>query len=306
MDVGRARGGPFVTRKLLVGLAVALTCLAAGIPQAEAQQQLPQVAAAPVDEQLARAEAELRSAEANGSQSSARERKTLAASALEHFEQAYETEPSWRAAAGACDANLVLEQPAAASGWYWLASDKSDYSEAYLAWQTRALTRVFDNRAAFTFEYSRTPATMRVDGVALPVAALDRPVALDPGMHNLVATAEDGDGYKGSLMVTADQVGGRHFHYVPFQHMLRAGEDDPLGTTVKARPKADKEGMGALQIISIVSTVALASGIAIGGGYLLFGEENPRGIDTPEGAAVITVELLVIGGGTAIALLSDG
>lgn len=303
MDVGRARGGPFVGWKVVVGLTIGLAC-AMGTSRAAAQQ-LPQVATA-ADEELARAEAELRGAETNGSQSTIRERKALAASALGHFEASFEAEPSWRAAAGACDANLILEQPAVASGWYWLASDKSDYSEAYLGWQTSALARVFDGRAAFTFEYSGTPATMRVDGTTIPVAAIDRPVALDVGMHNLTATSEQGDAYKGSLMVTADQVGGRHFHYVHFDHMLRAGEEDPLGTTVKARPKQEKEGMGALQIITIISTVALASGIAVGGGYLLFGEDNPRGIDTPEGAAVITVELLVIGGGTAIALLSDG
>lgn len=304
MDAGRARGGPFVAWKLVLGLTLGLACFAA-TSRANAQQ-LPQVAATPADEELARAEAELRGAETNGSQVTSRERKALAASALGHFEASFEAEPSWRAAAGACDASLVLEQPAIASAWYWLASDKSDYSDTYLGWQTSALSRVFDGRAAFTFEYSATPANMRIDGAALPVAAMDRPIALDPGMHNLTATSEQGETYKGSLMVTADQVGGRHFHYVHFDHMLRAGEEDPLGTTVKARPKQEKEGMGALQIISIISTVTLASAIAVGGGYLLFGEENPRGIDTPEGAVVISVELLVIGGGTAIALLSDG
>lgn len=254
----------------------------------------------PTDD-FARGEIELRAAEADNSTI---ERNRHAANALAHFEASFGAEPSWKAAAGASGANLLLGSSAAASGWYWIASDNADYSEPYLAWQKGALAEIFDGRAAFTLEYNEIAATVRVDGVGLPAGAFDRPVALDVGTHSVLATAESGNTFQGTLEVDDTHVGGRHFFPVRFVRVLKAGEEDPLMPLSRGRPKPDTS-MAPLQIAMVVGTVALASGIAIGGGYLLFGEDNPRGIDTPEGAAVIITELIVIGAGTAIALLSD-
>lgn len=232
------------------------------------------------------------------------DRRTRANSALVHFATSYELEPSWQAAAGALDAELLLGSSAAASAWYWVAADHADYSDAYLGWQKSALSRVFDARAAFTFESTAALSSMHVDGVPVPAAGAGRPLALDVGEHTITASTVDGDTHQSVLRVEQAQVGGRHFYPLAFKHQLRAGEVDPDLPQIGPRPP-EKEPMGALQIVTIVTTVALASGIAVGGGYLLFGEENPRGIDTPEGAAIIITELALIGGGTTIALLSD-
>jgi hypothetical protein len=231
------------------------------------------------------------------------DRRTRANAALVHFMTSYEIAPSWSAAAGALEAQLLLESSAAASAWYWVASDNADYSEAYLAWQKAALGRVFDGRAAFTFE---TPPlqSFNVDGVPIPVAGATRPLALDLGEHRVTATSVDGDTHQSAFGVVKEDFGETHFRPLSFKRALRAGEVDPDLPQLGAR-RPEPEDMGALQIVTIIGTVALASGIAVGGGYLLFGEDNPRGIDTPEGAAIIITELAIIGGGTAIALISD-
>ncbi|MBL8739908.1 MAG: hypothetical protein JNK04_02405 [Myxococcales bacterium] len=232
------------------------------------------------------------------------DRRTRAGSALVHFATSFELEPTWQAAAGALDAELLLGSSAAASAWYWLAADRADYSDAYLAWQKAALARVFDGRAAFTFEFPATPQSMHVDGVPVPAGGAGRPLALDVGAHKISASTVDGDTHQSIIEVTTAEVGGRHFYPLAFKRHLRAGEVDPDLPQIGPRPP-EKEDMGALQLVTIITTVALASGIAVGGGYLLFGEDNPRGIDTPEGAAIIATELALIGGGTAIALISD-
>ena len=232
------------------------------------------------------------------------DRRTRASSALVHFVTSYELAPSWQAAAGALDAELLLGSSAAASAWYWLAADQADYSEAYLGWQKAALARVFDGRAMFTFEFPAPPQSMRVDGVPIATGGATRPLALDVGEHTITASTVDGDTHQSVMRVEVAEIGGRHFYPLAFKRQLRAGEVDPDLPQIGPRPP-EKEDMGALQIVTIITTVALASGIAVGGGYLLFGEDNPRGIDTPEGAAIIATELLLIGGGTVIALISD-
>jgi len=232
------------------------------------------------------------------------DRRVRAGRALTHFMASFELAPSWQAAAGALDAHLLLGSPAAASGWYWLAADHADYSDAYLAWQKGALSRVFDSRAAFTFEFSSAPQSLNIDGIPVAVGGESRPLALDVGEHSVTASSVDGDTFQGRLRVEPAQVGGRHFYPVAWKRHLRAGEVDPDLPQIGPRKPAP-EGMGALQIVTIITTVTLASGIAVGGGYLLFGEDNPRGIDTPEGAAIVITELLLIGGGTTIALISD-
>lgn len=252
---------------------------------------------------LARGEVLLRAASSEASPSD--RRKTLA-SALAHFESSFGTEPSWPAAAGASEANLQLGSSACAAGWYWLATDHADYSDRYLAWQTGALTSVFEQRAMFTFELPGPAATLRVDGFSVPIGAADRALAFDVGAHTVLATSAEGEAFQGTLDVAPEQVGGRYFFPVAFGKMLRAGEEDPNLPRGKTRPDPPDTSMSALQIGTIIGTVALASGIAVGGGYLLFGEENPRGLDTVEGAVVVVTELLVIGAGTLIALLSDG
>ncbi|NUP14396.1 MAG: hypothetical protein HOW73_50845 [Polyangiaceae bacterium] len=251
---------------------------------------------------LSRGDVVLRAASGESSPSDKR-RKAL--EALSHFEASFGTEPSWRAAAGASDANLLLGSTAAASGWYWVASDNADYSEAYLAWQTDALARIFDKRATFTFDFNDAAASLRIDDVGIPPAAVDRALAFDVGTHTVLATSQPGNTFQGKLDVTQDQIGKRFFFPVQFARMLKAGEEDPSLPQARGK-KQESSGLGPLQIGMIVGTVALASGIAIGGSYLLFGEDNPRGLDTPEGAIIVSVELLVIGAGTAIALLSDG
>lgn len=236
----------------------------------------------------------------------ARDREALALAALTHYEAAFSQVPSWRAAAGAADASLLRGSSAAASSWYWVATDKSDYSDAYLAWQKEALSRVFDRRAMMTFEFSEEPKSLSVDGVAVDhLAQITRPLALDPGEHAITATSAQGNVWSESLRVEAKDVGGRAFHKIRFERVLKAGEEDPLGPVTRRKPAAPEEGTDVLRIVTIVSTVALASGIAVGGGYLLFGRDNPRGLDSVEGAAVVITELTLIGAGTVIALVSD-
>ena len=117
--------------------------------------------------------------------------------AAEHFEASANADGSWRAAAGAADASFLSGSLPRASAWYWLTSDRSDYSDAYLAWQAEALEAIFAKRATVTFQFNEPAETLRVDGWALPAGALERPVALDPGDHPVVATAESGGTFQG-------------------------------------------------------------------------------------------------------------
>jgi hypothetical protein len=58
-------------------------------------------------------------------------------------------------------------------------------------------------------------------------------------------------------------------------------------------------------IVTVVGTIGLATGIAVGGGYLLLGGDNPKSFDTGGGVALIVTELLLIGAGTTLALLVE-
>jgi len=255
----------------------------------------------PSASELDKADLELRAAETSPSPG---EKKAKAAIAAKHFESIYEEAASWRAAAGASDAHLLEDEIAVASAWYWLATAAADYSDAYMAWQKVAVAKVFEQRAAFSFDYDRKAVSLRIDGRAIPPRAMDRPIALELGQHAIVASAADGGTFQGTVQVTEPQLGGRFFFPVAFERVLKAGEVDPRDPVIGTRPKRDS-GMSPLKIVTVVSTVALASAIAVGGGYLLFGRDNPHGLDTPEGAAIVITELAVIGIGTTIALVSD-
>lgn len=209
----------------------------------------------------------------------------------------------WRPAAELALAEMAAGRSVTASAWYWAATDAGDYSEAYLAWQEQALARIFEGRPAVTLELTEPAKTIHVDGIPLPNEGVDRPLALDPGKHSIVATSQSGGSFQGSIDIEPGGAEDRTFFKISF---LPKGYVDPrfAGPATEPRPRVESS-MSAFQIVTVISTVALASGIAIGGGYLLFGSENPRGLDTPEGAAIISVELLLIGGGTTIALLSD-
>lgn len=237
------------------------------------------------------------------------ERRRRGEDALKHYKAAWQAAPSWRSAAGAADASLLAGSSAAASSWYWVATDKADYSEAYLSWQRDALSRVFEGRAALTLEFAQDPTSLKIDGVPIDhVTRLTRPLALDTGAHTLSGTGVRGDVFNEQVELGAKDVGGRAFHKVQFERILAAGEEDPNGPVTKRRIKPGESsdgGTDVLRIVTIVSTVALASGIAVGGGYLLFGRDNPRGLDSAEGAAVVITELSLIAGGTVIALVSD-
>ena len=106
------------------------------------------------------------------------------------------------------------------------------------------------------------------------------------------------------VVVAPSDVGKRQFARI---EVHPRGWVDPAeaGPVTPPRPPDDGGGLSALQIVTIVGTVALASGIAVGGSYLLFGRDNPRGLDSAEGAIVVTTELLLIGAGTVIAIVSD-
>jgi hypothetical protein len=160
-------------------------------------------------------------------------------------------------------------------GWYWLATDHADYSDRYLAWQTGALTSVFEQRAMFTFELPGPAATLRVDGFSVPIGAADRALAFDVGAHTVLATSAEGEAFQGTLDVAPEQVGGRYFFPVAFGKMLRAGEEDPNLPRGKTRPDPPDTSMSALQIGTIIGTVALASGIAVGGGLLALRRGEP-------------------------------
>jgi hypothetical protein len=227
-----------------------------------------------------------------------------ARAAAEHFAASALSGGSWKSAAGAAEANLLAGSPPLASAWYWLASDTSDYSDAYLVWQRRALDDIFASRATITFQYSEPPTTLAVDGREIPELALERPVAVDPGEHSVVASSENGGTFRGKVRVGADEVGRTKFFPVKF---VRGGAlpEDEVGKGVQYPRRPGEEGMSVLQIINVVATVTLATGIAVGGSYLLYGTENPRGFGSPEGVAVIVTELSLIAAGTVIAIVGD-
>jgi len=232
------------------------------------------------------------------------EKKEHARRARTLLEAAQSTHASWRAAGGLALASIALGSPPAAAAWYWIASDLSDYSQPYLGWQKRALSAIFDQRAAITFEYSRAAKNVYIDELAMPTGGVDRPFALDPGEHDVRVISADGGTAHRTLRVKAEDVGKRLFFKI---EVHPPGWVDPResGPVTNPRLPPEKEGMSALQIVTIVSTVALASGIAIGGSYVLFGENNPYGFNSAEGAAIITTELVLIGAGTFIAIVSD-
>ncbi len=213
------------------------------------------------------------------------------------------TSASWRTAGGLALTESLLGRPAVASGWYWIASDLSDYSDAYLSWQRPALASIFDGKVAVTLDLSRPAKTVHVDDAEIPPGAFDRPLAVAPGDHDLRVTAADGGSFHGAFAARAEDAGKRTFFKVDIHP---PGWLDPSESGPVTKPRPQQEGgLSALQIVTIVGTVALASGIAVGGGYLLFGSDNPHGLDTAEGIAIVSTELVLIGAGTAIALLSD-
>lgn len=236
--------------------------------------------------------------------SSPEDRTAHARAAAEHYAASALSGGSWKSAAGAAEANLLAGSPPLASAWYWLASDASDYSDAYLAWQRRALDDIFATRATITFQYSEPPKTLELDGRQIPELALERPLAVDPGEHAVVASSENGGTFRGKVRAGADEGGRTKFFSVAF---VRAGvaPEDEVGKPREYPRRPGEGGMSVLQIVNVVATVTLATGIAVGGSYLLYGTENPRGFGSPEGVAVIITELSLIGAGTVIAIVGD-
>lgn len=245
-------------------------------------------------------ESELAAAEAAAS---ARDRVHHARAAAAHFEESARATGEWLPAARASDAYALAEMAPLASAWYWIAADAADYSEDYLAWQKRSLEQIFAKRASVTFHFSEPAKTVRVDGWSLPYDAFGRPVAFDEGSHTVSAMAERGKTYEGSLVVASSDLKRAKFFSVSFPE----ASDDTSGIPAdkKYPPRPNEGGFSALQIVTIVATTALATGIAIGGGYLLFGSDNPHGLDSPEGAAIVVTEVVLIGGGVTIAIISD-
>jgi hypothetical protein len=272
----------------VVALALSVPRLGAAAPPIDPQQE------------TAAAEQELASAEALSPGS---ERMSLARSAAQRFEVVARTTGAWQPAARASDAHLLAGNPPLASAWYWLATDAGDYSDAYVAWQERAVDAVFTSREAVMFRFSEPAKTLRVDGFTLPYDAIGRAVALDRGDHAVSAVAESGATYDGKVPIEAGGLGKTSVFPIAFGQRA-ASEGSPDGNPKYPR-RPGEEGISALQIVTIVATTTLATGIAIGGGYLLLGGDNPRGIDTPQGAAIIATEVVLIGAGVTIAILSD-
>jgi hypothetical protein len=286
-------------RWLAFALSLGVLSLGALAPAHEALAAPPAVAVADVGAQTDEAFRELDQASAAAGPA----RGEHARRARELFLACHATSPSWRTAGGLSLAESMLGRPAVASGWYWLASDLSDYSDGYLAWQKIALASVFDGRVAVTLDLSRPAKTVHLDDAEIPPGAFDRPLAVAPGDHDLRVTASDGGTFHGAFRARAEDVGKRTFFKVEIHP---AGWLDPSESGPVTAPRPQKEGgLSALQIVTIVGTVALASGIAVGGGYLLFGRDNPHGLDSAEGVAIVSTELVLIGAGTAIALISD-
>jgi hypothetical protein len=167
-----------------------------------------------------------------------------------------------------------------------------------------ALDDIFASRATITFQYSEPPKSLAIDGRELPELALERAIAVDPGEHAVVASSENGGTFRGKVGVRAEEVGRTKFFSVRF---ARGGgpPEDEVGKGVQYPRRPGEEGMSVLQIVNVVATVTLATGIAVGGSYLLYGTENPRGFGSPEGVAVIVTELSLIAAGTVIAIVGD-
>ncbi len=259
--------------------------------------------AGPVDAADRELEAGARDLATARSAVSEQERLSSARSAAAHFEASAKARRSWAAAAGAADAHLLAGSPPVASSWYWLASDAADYSEAYLAWQADALERIFAPRATVTLQPTAPPTSVQVGPWTLPPGTFDRAMALDPGEYDVSARAEGGAAFRGQLVVPGGIAGKTLFFPVRFSELAES-EQEPSRTRRPPRPSST-DGMSALQIVTIVATVTLATGIAVGGGYLLFGSDNPRGLDTPEGAALVATEVVLIAGGTVVAIVAD-
>ncbi len=281
--------------RALVGFVIALAALVHARPVRAAPTTVDPVAEAALgDRELAAAKVS----------ALPEERVAHARAAAEHFAASALSGGSWKSAAGAAEANLLAGSPPLASAWYWLASDTSDYSDAYLVWQRRALDDIFASRATITFQYSEPPKSLAIDGRELPEIALERAIAVDPGEHAVVASSESGSTFRGKVGVRAEEVGRTKFFSVRF---ARGGgpPEDEVGKGVQYPRGPSEEGMSVLQIVNVVATVTLATGIAVGGSYLLYGTENPRGFGSPEGVAVIVTELSLIAAGTVIAIVGD-
>ncbi len=259
------------------------------------------VGAPPVD---VHAETEAAESELERAQAAAGEaRVSLARAAAQRFEAIARATGAWLPAARASDAHLLASNAPLASAWYWVATDVADYSDAYLEWQRRAVDALFARREAVSFRFSEPAKVLKVDGYALPYDAIGRAVALDLGDHQVSAVAESGATYDGRIPITAGGLGKASVFPITFGERA-ASEGNPDGNPKYPR-RPGEDGISALQIVTIVATTTLATGIAIGGGYLLLGGDNPRGIDTPQGAAIITTEVVLIGAGVTIAILSD-
>ncbi len=293
MVAGRIRGGAVrLLRALVLGLVVVGSTQAIAQTNGEADDL---EAVAEIDREVARA---LKS-------NSATERSQLLRAALTQYDQSFRDAPNWRSAAGAMKVYRLLERPDLASAWYWLATDHADYSDEYVAWQ-RTSVAIFEEYSAVTFDFVEVPASVVLDGETLPTsAALLRPIALAVGEHQVAATSVEGNTALEELTIDAEK---RQLRVrVPFTRTLKAGEVDPRDPVVgKGAPaRATTNFTDPLTILTVVGTVTLASGIAIGGGYLLLGDDNPKSFDSAGGVALIITELILIGGGTTLALLMD-
>ncbi len=258
-------------------------------------------AAPPVDPAYELKEGERQLAAANAS-SSPSDKVKLARAAASHFEAASRATGEWSSAARASEAYLTANIPPLASAWYWIAAEGADYSESYLTWQKGALDRVFGGRASITLDPNQPIKTAQVDGASLPYDAIGRPIALDPGTHRVAATSDGAAVFQGSVVLSAGDVGKTKFFPVTFQTTERP---DEIRADKKYPRRPNDGGFSALRIVTIVATTTLATGIAVGGGYLLFGSENPHGLDSPQGVAIVSTEVLLIAAGVTIALIAD-
>ncbi len=252
------------------------------------------------DAALATATRKIEAAQRSGS---ALERNRLLEEALATFEDEHRRRPTWRAAAGATTAARTLDRLALASAWYWLATDSADYSEEYVAWQTSAVL-MFDEHPTVTLEFAEDPAVVVVDGSTIP-GTVARPLAFSVGSHDVQATSVIGN--TGSVALEIDGRVRELRVKVPFSRVLKAGEPDPRDPVVGKRspPPPSNDWSNPWMIVTVVGTIGLATGIAVGGGYLLLGGDNPKSFDTGGGVALIVTELLLIGAGTTLALLVE-
>ncbi len=251
------------------------------------------------------AEVAARAFEAADRTTSDAQRERHLRAALDAHVTGFTVAPSWKDAAGAMKAAERLELAFLASAWYWLATDHADYTDEYVSWQSRAVT-LFDRSATLAFDFTLDPVSVAIDGEPLPgVSPKIRPLAIAPGLHTVTATTAGGATSSVEVDVPTDvkPIKVR----LEFTAPLAAGEKDPRDPVVP--PPAPLAPMNnwedPLFVATVIGTITLAAGIAVGGGYLLLGEENPKSLDTAGGVALIITELCLIGGGTALALLMD-